>query len=206
MSQSYPLPGPLGPAVKARGVPPDRPLAALPTIKSSAVALQVIFLSSVTRGFLDRPSSPIILARPQLPHSSPLPWCSNHFAPFNSMSDFGPPSRIRRAASVSLSRTLPKASETLSIEPTRSRRAVIICMAVLHARSGSITCETTWSRPSFDSSSSHSSCKPCNMPLNAFSLPKRGKDQPYYFSHAFDTRRIGRQSRREASRRQYMLT
>jgi hypothetical protein len=44
MSQSYPLPGPLGPAVKARGVPPDRPLAALPTIKSSAVALQVIFL------------------------------------------------------------------------------------------------------------------------------------------------------------------
>jgi hypothetical protein len=45
-------------------------LAALPTIKPPSpllLQLQIIFLSSVTRGFLDRSSSPTILARPQLP-------------------------------------------------------------------------------------------------------------------------------------------
>jgi hypothetical protein len=56
-----------------------------------AIALQVIFLSSVTRGFLDRPSPPTILACPQLPHSRPLPWCPNH-PPSNSRSNFSPTS------------------------------------------------------------------------------------------------------------------
>jgi hypothetical protein len=51
-------------------VPPRR-FANYKAVVPSAVALQVIFLSSVTRGFLGYPSSPTI-ARPQLPHSSPL--------------------------------------------------------------------------------------------------------------------------------------
>jgi hypothetical protein len=62
-------------AVKPRGVLPIAPPRRFANYKApvpSAVALQVIFLSSITRGFLDRPSSPTILARPQLPHSSPL--------------------------------------------------------------------------------------------------------------------------------------
>jgi hypothetical protein len=72
-------------AVKPRDVPPDQvlhPLAALPTIKPPSPLLwrsRVIFLSSVTRGFLDRPSP--AAAPLQLPSQSPFP---------PSMSDFGP--------------------------------------------------------------------------------------------------------------------
>jgi hypothetical protein len=82
-------------AVQPRGAIPDQvshPLAALPTIKSPRLLCLLLsrlsFCRVVTRGFLDHPT---ILARPQLPHSSPFSLCPNHLAS-NLMSDFRPTS------------------------------------------------------------------------------------------------------------------